>query len=756
MMCLLLLGTLALLTLPALPPPWVVIAAAVVTLSSYAMRRTLRPALALCPFGVGFLYAALHAHLYLEQRWPDSRTDDRVIAEVIVDTVPAARGGDWSFDGEVMIEAPERATRPLRVRLIWRDAESRPRAGERWRLLLSLRPPRARVNPGAVDLERILFHDRVHALGSVLNSAITRRIDAEHRPLTALRERIALHIDERVPDREAAALIAALAVGVTGEMSREQWRVFNATGTTHLVAISGLHVTLFAVVSMAAARWLWSLVLWRAIRLPRDTFAAVVGFIAAMSYACLTGLSVPTQRTLVMLGIWLFTRSLARVSPPFHSIALALGAVLILDPFAPLAPGFWLSFAAMAAIILVTSPRLARRPAVLEAVAVQGAVSVALIPMTLAAFGSVSLIGPLVNVAAIPAMSWVFVPVILLSVVLGPIAPSAADAVLALATWMHHVGWPWLVAAANVPWALIHVNPPWWWYAVAGAGVLISLLPLPRPMRWGAVIWLAPLALAGIATPPIGRAQITVLDAGEGTAIVAQTAHHVLVFGTGDVYGSEGRTAETVLIPFLRSRGVAVIDRLIVSERTPAATSGIAAMLAEMPVRESLLNSAMPADFDGARHCKAESWTWDEVLFRTLPAGASVSGTDAAAATGCLVKVETLAGRLLISGDIDGRSEQRLAGEALAADVVIVPRHGSDSASTPDFIRAVGARWAVVSGRRERAGRTKAAVARWEANGATVVATADLGAIAFDVGGERGLLAPRGERSSRRHLWRSP
>src|SRR5262249_3596058 len=298
-----------------------------------------------------------------------------------------------------------------------------------------------------------------------------------------------------------------------------------------LVAISGLHITLFAVIAMAAARWLWSLVLWRAVRLPRDTFAAIVGFVAATSYACLTGLSVPTLRTLVMLGVWLLTRSLARASPPFHSFALALGAVLILDPFAPLAPGFWLSFAAMGAIILVTSPRFVRRPALLEATAVQVAVTVALTPMTLASFGSVSLIGPLVNAAAIPAMSWVFVPVILLSVVLAPIAPSAGDAVLELATWMHHIGWPWLAAAGNVPWALIHLNPPLWWYAIAGVGVLIALLPLPSRMRWGAAIWLVPLALAGTATPPDDRARITVLDVGEGTAVTVQTSHHVLVFG---------------------------------------------------------------------------------------------------------------------------------------------------------------------------------------------------------------------------------
>jgi competence protein ComEC len=746
-------GVLLLLSLPALPPAWVVLAAVVVVGASLAVRRRCPPALALGAFGVGFLYCAAHAHVYMKQRWPASRADDRVIAQVIVDTVPAARGGDWSFDGEVMIEAPERSTRTLHARLMWRDAESRPRAGERWRLLLSLRPPRARANPGTVDVERMLFHDRVHALGSVLNSAITRRVDAGHRPLTALRERIALHIDEQVPDREAAALIAALAVGVTADMSREQWRIFNATGTTHLVAISGLHVTLFAVIAMAAARRLWSLSLWRLIPLPRDTFAAIVGFGAATSYACLTGLSVPTQRTLVMLGVWLFTRSLARASPPLHSLALALVVVLILDPFAPLAAGFWLSFAAMAAIILVTSPRFVRRAAWVDAAVVQVAVTVALTPLTLASFGSVSLVGPLANAAAIPAMSWVFVPVILLSVVLAPIAPSAGNAMLALAAWMHHIGWPWLVAVGDVPLALLHLNPPWWWYPLAGFGVLVALLPLPRTLRFGAVIWLMPLTLAGTTAPAIGRAQITVLDVGEGTAIVAQTAHHVLVFGTGDVYGTAGRTAETVLIPFLRSRGVSAIDTLVVSERASSASSGITAVLAEMPVHKTLLNPRVPEDFDGAVHCKAESWTWDEVLFRVIPTGASVSGTDAEA---CLVKVETGSGRVLISGEIDGRSEQRLTGTTLAADVAIVPRHGSDSASTPDFVRAVGARWAVVSGRREREGHTRPAVERWAQSGASVLATADLGAIAFEVGGEPGRLRPRGERSVRPRPWRSP
>ncbi len=331
-------GTLLLLALPALPATWAVGAVLGAALSACLRWRRPPAAVAVCALGAGFLYTAAHAYLYLQHRWPTSRADERVVAQVVIDSVPAARDSAWAFDGVATLEAPEPGAQPLRVRLIWRNAEGRPRAGERWRLLLSLRPPRARVNPGSPDVERMLFHDRVHALGTVVSSSINRRLDGGHRPLTELRERIALRIDERVADREAAALIAALAVGVTGDMSREQWRIFNVTGTTHLVAISGLHVTLFAVITIAVAGWLWSAALWRVVRLPRDTFAAMVGFAAAAAYATLAGLSVPTQRTLIMLGVWLLTRSLARATAPFHSFALALCAVLALDPFAPLAP----------------------------------------------------------------------------------------------------------------------------------------------------------------------------------------------------------------------------------------------------------------------------------------------------------------------------------------------------------------------------------------------------------------------------------
>ncbi len=780
-------GVLALLLMPALPPPWLVallasvgfgLAALIAFPVSAAVRRACRPAaagtdarmppcfsfssspnrvcgsLVLCGLTGGFLHAAIQAHLYCSDRWPSALAGERVIAQVIIDTIPVTHGDSRSFDGIVTIEKPVRMATPIHVRLNSRAPEVTPHAGERWRLLLTLRPPRARVNPGTTDLERILFRDRVHALGTVVSSSINRRIDSGHRPLDALRERVAAHIDTRVVDRDAAALISALAVGVTGAMSREQWRVFNATGTTHLVAISGLHVTLFAVIAFALARASWSIVLYRFVAWPRETFAAVTGFAAAAVYATLAGLSVPTQRTLIMLGVWLLMRCVARVSPPFHSFAVALLAVLVLDPFAPLASGFWLSFGAMAAIILITSTRFVRRPAVLEALTIQAAVTVALIPFTLASFASVSLVGPLVNLVAIPAMSWIFVPTILLSVVLAPVLPAASDALLRLAASMHDVGWPWLARAADLPWALLHASPPLWWYALAAVSAATALMPWPRMLRIATLIWVLPLVASADSRPHQGGASVTVLDVGEGTAIVVQTAHHVLVYDTGDVYGSDGRMADAVLIPFLRSRGVRKVDTLVLSHLTAANAPGVTALLAEYAVRETLVGGDVRPDFPGVRDChSAGAWQWDGVRFHALSTSTSASSHTVV----CALAFEAAGARILLPGDIDRSAERALiSAGGLAADIVIIPRHGSDTASSQEFTRALGAQWAVVSGRRERRGQEKAALHRWRDAGATLLATGDLGAICFRIDPVRGIEGPASARTDSRALWRSP
>jgi competence protein ComEC len=710
-------GVMGALLSPGLPAVWVEWAAASIALGGCALAILLRLlnlrnpftraplnrtfiVTLVCGLAVGYLHAELQARSYLTARW---QAEQRVFATVTIDTIPSGTVDSLSFDGIATITAPTPVARSLRVRLLSRAPEVTPHVGDRWNLLLTLRPPRGRVNPGAPDFERVLFRERIHALGTVISSSTNRRIDTGHRPLDRLRERIAAHIDAHVVDRDASALISALAVGVTGAVSREQWRVFNATGTTHLVAISGLHVTLFAVVAFAVARAFWSTVLYRLVQWRRENFAAAVGFAAAACYAALAGLSVPTQRTLIMLGAWLFTRAIARETPPFHSFALALVLVLALDPFAPLSAGFWLSFIAMAAIILVTSTRFVRRPVLLEALTVQGLVTLALIPLTLAAFGSVSVAGPLVNLIAIPAMSWIFVPTILLSIVLMPISSAAANAVLGVAAWMHEAGWPWLAAAADLPWAIVHASPPLWWYAIAVPGVVLSLMPWPGSLRLAFVICSFPLALATHPTPVRGGVDITMLDVGDGTSVVIQTAQHVLVYEIGEVYGTGGRTVDNVLVPVLRNRGLRRIDALVLRRLTPINAPGVTALLAEYTV-DAMFVVGPPADLPGSRDCATDhTWEWDGVRFRTT-----------LLANVCALAVETSGFQASFSREID--------------------------------LRPAGARWAVVAGRRHPEGSSDQ----------RVLATADLGAIRFRIDPEAGIDGPIAARAERRALWRSP
>jgi len=698
------LGALTVLAAPTLPPSWVAVPLALLAGLSFYFRRRFVAAIVLCGLSCGVLFTTYHAGRYLEARWPERLSEERVIAQVTIDSIPAPRDTGWAFDGIVDVEAPSTFARSMRVRLVSRDQSFRPATGERWRLLLSLRPPKGRANPGSQDMARQLFRDSVHALGTVVPASLNRRIDDGHRPLTALRERISRHIESQVADRDASALLSALAVGDTGRVSREQWRVFNVTGTTHLVAISGMHVTLFAVIAFAVARRLWAacgIQAW-----PRETFASVIGFAAAAAYAALAGLSVPTQRTLIMLGMWLLARSLARVTSPMQPIALALLVVLLMDPFAPLSAGFWLSFVAMGAIIAVTSGRLLPRSLLREATAAQAAVTVALMPFTLALFGSVSVIGPLVNIVAIPAMSWLLVPTVLLSVALMPISTRCADAILQLAAWLHDAGWPWLAAASDLPWALLHASPPWWWFALATFAVCMALLPWPLRMRVATLVCVAPLAITVDHPLAYGEAEVTVLDVGENTAIVVRTATHVLLLGTGDGYGTQGRTAENIVVPFLRSRGVRDVDALIVGQSSPLAGEGVTALLAEMHVHQTFV------DCMEARG----TWNWDGIPIEL--------GPDRAHA--CHISLHAGGAHLLIPG----------------------PGFGAAV-----YVEAGTGRWAVVSGRRTERLARKPVPVGWLDRDAIVLATAEVGALQLRIDATRGLIGPVARRADSRTLW---
>jgi competence protein ComEC len=342
-----------------------------------------------------------------------------------------------------------------------------------------------------------------------------------------------------------------------------------------------------------------------------------------------------------------------------------------------------------------------------------------------------------VNLLAIPAMSWVLVPTVLLAVALLPVSTAASNTVMSLAEWLHNLGWPWLAAASDAPWALIHASPPWWWYALAVIALAMAALPWPLLMRLAALICVAPLA-ASIERPlKPGEAEITALDVGEGASIIVRTASHVLVYGTGDSYGTNGRIADSVVVPFLRSSGSHAIDRLVMPRVSPASGAGVVALLAEMPIRQILVGDPGAAVDAGIADCAsvAGSWQWDGV---TLALGSGGRGHA------CSLSIRSAAGDVRIPGDIDTLVVET-SGRVASGEVV--------SASATSVPVSSGHRWVVVSSRRAQRAFEKYARSHPDVQGAEVLSTAERGAIRVPLDSTRGPEVPEAYRAHRRTLW---
>ena len=709
-----LLGTLGALLLPRVPSPGIAAALAVAGLLPLCWPRG--RSMAGVTLGCGWCLLQL-ANYEAARLRPEAQ--ERRLFDCRIATLPAPAGTDTQFDA---LCTAARASGPaLRLRVSWPDAAPL-RVGETWRLLLQLRAPRSSSNPGSADSLRALRRQRIHGIARVLTSPLNARLDAGHWSVDRMRENIAAGIARTVPERDTAALIAALAVGDTRRVSGEQWRVFNATGITHLVAISGLHVTLFGVVVAALARRAWAASAWLAHRVARESFALLSGLGAALAYALLAGFSVPAQRTLIMLAAWCLTRLLLRpaaAAPPF---AVALIGVLLLDPMAPLAPGFWLSFVAVAALMLGTATATdhglgGQLRALWHA---QWVVAAALLPVTAAAFGTLSWAGLALNFVAIPLFSFVLVPLILAGVAVSVAGEACARPLFAIAARIIDACAPALQAVADQGGSLWQLAPPPWWYALAAGALLATLLPWSPWLRLSGALALLPVLLPTATGPAPGELRLTLLDTGRSLAVILRTQRHSLLYDLGEGFRSDGSATLRIVLPALRALHVQQLDLLLLPRLTRERSAGVTALLAAMPAGALLSGQAgaLPPEFVPCR--AGSAWDWDGVRFEIL------------AREECVLRVAGSGGTVLLTGDLDPAGQRELVARGLPATwFVQVPRHGAASGFEQALLSATQARIALVAN--SAAGAAGASVGatlgRWRAAGAEVRVTGVQGAI---------------------------
>ncbi|MBC8025353.1 MAG: DNA internalization-related competence protein ComEC/Rec2, partial [Steroidobacteraceae bacterium] len=572
---------------------------------------------------------------------------------------------------------------PTRRRFSWRDPPATPRVGERWRWLVRLTPLAETRNFDGVDIERLAFRERVHVAGRVLPAKLNSRLALAPASIDTARARIAARIDDSVADPDAAALLVALAVGLTDRMSLDQWRVFNATGTTHLVAISGLHVTMFALVAFALARRLWRRLPLRT-SVARETFAGLLGLAAAGGYSLLAGFSVPAQRTWLMLAVFAFARFAARHVGAGQVWSLALCAVLLLDPLAPLAAGFWLSFMAVG-VLLLASSAWAWKPGpgarVRAAIRLQIAVMLALAPLTFAVFDSVSIGGLVVNLVAIPFVSLLLVPLVLAGALLALAFPGFDAPFFALAAWAYDASWPALVWAADLPAARWVVSAPTWWFLCALPAVGVGLWRWPGGLRLSAACVALPLLFAPSRMPEPGVVRLRVLDAGRGSAAFVVTATQVLLFDTGDGWSTSGTRIRQFALPALDALGRSAVDMLVLPTLTPDRAAGAARLAHERTLALVRVGGGWPASSLPAERCADSNFRRDGVTFEFLSQGRY-----------CVLRVASGARAILLAGDLDVSAERALLGRlpagALASDVVVLSRQASSAGSSRQWIEA--------------------------------------------------------------------
>ena len=715
----------------------------------------------------GFLWAAALAHLRVADRL-DPALEGRDLEVVgVVSNLPAA--GERSLRFEFDVESESSGARlPSKLLLSWYrtplfagvDADPavledvlRVHPGERWSFRLRLRRPHGSANPFGFDYEAWLLERGIGATGYVRGAS--RKLGERN----SLADRVEL-AREAIRERflavlgvsPASGVLVALAVGDQRAISNEEWRLFNRTGVTHLMSISGLHVTLISGLFAALVSFGWRRVARLTLSLPAHKAAAIAAVAGAFGYSLLAGFAVPAQRTCFMVAVVAAALWTGQIASGARVLALALGAVLLADPWAVLAPGFWLSFGAVALIFYVTLGRTRVPSPWAQWGRVQWAVTLGLAPASLLIFAQVSLVGPLANALAIPLVSVVITPLALATAVV------PWDALLDLAQWLAQWMFVFLEWCAALPLALWQQHvPPAWAVLAALAGVAWLLAPRGVPSRWTGALLLAPVFLIEPTRPAPGEAWVTTLDVGQGLALVVRTEQHALLYDAGPQYGPEADGGERVVVPFLRATGVRSLDAMVLTHNDGDHTGGAASVLANVDTAR-VLSSLVPGHplhalaGESAPCLRGESWVWDGVRFEFLhPVSVAAGGRAHRNNLSCVLRIATRHGAMLLAGDIERGAEAELLEDpgVLAAGALLVPHHGSRTSSTGEFVAAVAPRFAVVAaGYRNRFAHPRPEIlARYAALGAEVLRTDLDGAVTlrFADGGMQAETA-RGER----------
>ena len=736
-----------LLFLPKIPEYWGYICLIISCLSSLVIYFSPQSIIAkkVAVIGLlfigGFAWNARYAENRLENILATELEGKELTLEGRVAALPqsSSSGAKFAFDVDQAFVGKENLDSfPKRIYLSWQPAWRNPQAipevipGQRWKFRAKLKRPYGSLNPYTFDFERWSFHQDFGASGSVRSGELMLSTDIGWMEFELRMEFARWHLRKKIQsmlpvNARYAGVLIALVMGDQNAINQDDWQVFNATGIGHLISISGLHVTMLAGVGASLAAFIWRRRTWPLIA-PVSKVAAVSGFLTAFVYAWLAGFQIPAQRTMYMVGVVAFALWTGRNPRSFDIWWWALFFVLLIDPMAPYTPGFWLSFGAVAAILyamgdssgllgIPTGKELEihwkhRMFQVLnEACRIQAVVTLALLPFTLFWFYQVSVVSPLANAFAIPLVSYIVTPL----AISGALLPEFIGRWLLLPA---HASMEYLAVAlewmASWNWSVVWSKQPQWWMLIlSGSGIVYAIRPGAISKTWklrlfGLVfsipLFIPPTLLFEDGHLAHGEFRANVLDIGQGTAVLIETANRRLLYDTGPIQGKSDDAGRRVILPYLRGRGLTQIDRMVISHSDSDHVGGAKTllkhiqfdfMMGSLPSTNPLLLNLQARKIPAIPCRFGQRWIWDGVEFVIWHPHQETLFTDEYSSKpnemSCVLEVRNQQSSLWLTGDVEKQGEaditERLNSAMLKEIgrrelIFMAPHHGSKTSSS--------------------------------------------------------------------------
>lgn len=715
-------------------------------------------------FCMGFLWAVLNSYLVISHRIPESLFDENLWVVGEISSLPKHSLYQDSFLFRIQkIEGHPNIAKNSIIQLNDYNKNNLLKVGDVWKFHIKLRAIHGLANPGGFDSEKLFFEHRIQASGTVQKNAANRLLYSSllHQPINRIRQAIKNLLDAQLNHLPLAGIITAIVMGDTSGITNEQWEVFRRTGTNHLVAISGLHIALVGGGLYTLGHWLWRRIPSFCLRWPAPHAAFIQGLIAGIVYSSLAGFSVSTQRAVIMIMVMMGFGLLERNVLAWYNFLMALLFVLLLDPLAVLSTSFWLSFSAVAIIFYGMGARLDKKKNLWWKFGrAQWVITICMLPLSVLIFQQVALASFAANWVAIPWVEFIVVPLSLGGTLLALIHEKTGAWLFILAEQALHCIWPFLSYLSSLDdlvWPFIFYKP--WIFLFTLIGILLLMAPRGLPGRCLGFFFLLPLFFNISEKPKSGEVWFTLLDVGQGLSAVLQTQHHVLVFDTGL------KLSDAIL----RAQGIHHIHKLIISHGDKDHAGGAEDLVRQMKVDE--LFTSVPEKFNSEKfsgvsvqHCYAgQAWQWDGIDFQFLnpptPDSVMMYSNKIENNNSCVLRVSVGKRHILIPGNIEKPAERYLIehfGEALPADILVAPHHGSRSSSSALFVYSVNPQYVLFPiGYHNRYHFPHPwVVQRYREMGAVMLNTAEEGAITFKLSSKQeGMDTPISYRRTHQHFW---